>query len=432
MNETKKRYVGAKPDWQARVCFIVPSSGLGGTETLVIRQSRWMRRHQIRTAIIARSGDMDAEYRAAFDDVLVLDEGEVDPGSLLMDEWYRMLDRLAADLRPAGGWHFMAFGKDGIFVSSELSARIQGCSTSVYLIDDLQYGPVRHDYIEEMSRQGLFIAMNEECLASHRQKFGYELTNARVVPLPMIDVADPRTEGGEPRLRILTVARLVPQKGYVEGLIRAVGSFVRQEGIDLELCIVGQGPRMTRLRWVAWRSGIAGRVRFVGPVAYADLPAYYRAADVYVGMGTTVLEAAVHGVPCLVAEAYTDELRSPGLFSGLPTLELGEPRPDGPNKDAIGILRGLLQSRAARIAESAAGRRKVQERFAEDIVMQMLLTQIREYGRQIGNIPSPGHDLRCGETKRYVKRLFRGSSKVAMFRRWVRGLWEATSAFFSR
>lgn len=329
MTANKKEFVGAKLDWQARVCFIVPSSGLGGTETLVIRQSRWMRRHQIRTAIITRSGDMDGEYRAAFDEVFVLNDEEVDPGSLLMDEWHRMVDRLAAGLRRFGGWHFMAFGKDGIFLSSELSARIPGCSTSVYLVDDLQYGPSRLDYIEEMSRHGLFIAMNEECLSAHRLKFGYELASAQTIPLPMNISADATASGGGPRLRVLTVARLVRQKGYVEGLIRAVARLVRKAGLDVELCVVGEGPLMTRLRWVAWRLGVADRVRFVGSIAYADLPAFYDSADVYVGMGTTVLEAASRGVPCLIAEAYTHELRSPACSRRLRPTNSGSLGPAG-------------------------------------------------------------------------------------------------------
>jgi len=89
-----KEYIGPKPAWSNRICFIVLSSGLGGTETLAIRQSRWLRRNNIRTAIITRAGVMEAEYQDAFDQVLHLDDDEVDPGSLLMDECYRLLDRL--------------------------------------------------------------------------------------------------------------------------------------------------------------------------------------------------------------------------------------------------------------------------------------------------------------------------------------------------
>ena len=73
---TSKHYLGQKHDWPGKICFIVLSSGLGGTEALAIRQSRWLRRHDIRTAIITRVGVMEAEYQRSFDQVIHLDDDE--------------------------------------------------------------------------------------------------------------------------------------------------------------------------------------------------------------------------------------------------------------------------------------------------------------------------------------------------------------------
>lgn len=431
-NISHKEYVGPKPAWPGRICFIALSSGLGGTETLVIRQSRWLRRNGLRTAIITRAGVMEAEYRDAFDQVLHLDGDEVDPGSLLMDEWYRLLDRLADELRPLGGWHFMVYGQDGVFISCELSARLAGSSTSIYLVDDIRYGPVRLDYIEAMSKHGLFFSMNEACLDAHRHHFGYKLDNAVVIPLPMTITAGGRDFRTDSRVKVLTVARLVPMKGYVEGLILAIARAVREEGLDIELQVVGAGPLMVRLKWIALREGIAGRVSFVGSVAYADLPAYYKAADIFVGMGTTVLEAAAHGIPALIAEAYTAEFRSPGLFSEQAGFELGEPNRTAPSPAGDDLLRRMLKDGELRAAEGGAGRTKVLNQFSEDIVMTRLLLELRANARQVINIPSPGQDRLCGETKRYIKRLLRSSGKAASLRRRIRSIWNATKSLMAR
>ncbi len=427
-----KEYLGHKHVWPDRVCFIVLSSGLGGTETLAIRQSRWLRRNHVSTAIITREGVMDAAYRDAFDHVLRLDDDEVDPGSLLMDEWYRLLDRLADGLRPAGGWHFMTFGQDGVFMSCELSSRLAGSTTSVYLVDDVRYGPARLEYIEEMSRLGLFFAMNEACISAHRRNFGYRLENAVVIPLPMKVASEPRPSRSFNRVRVLTVARLVPMKGYVEGLIRAVALAVREDGLDVELQIVGDGALMARLRWVALQTGIAGRVNFVGSVPYDELSAYYRDADVFVGMGTTALEAASHAVPVIIVEAYTNEFRSPGVFSEQLGFDLGEPQAGGPCAAGERLLRRFLKDAELRAAEGEAGRRKMQACFSEDMVMSKMLFELRANARQVINIPSPGQDSLCGETKRYLKRLFRGSGKVASLRRHLRHLREACRGIFRR
>lgn len=427
-----KEYIGDKPVWPGRICFIVLSSGLGGTETLAIRQSRWLRRNNVHTAIITRFGVMDGEYQESFDQVLHLDDDEVDPGSLLMDEWYRLLDRLADGLRPEGGWHFMVFGQDGVFISSELSARIAGSSCSIYLVDDLRYGPTRLEYIEAMSRHGLFFSMNEACLEAHRRNYGYRLENATVIPLPMSVTSEQKPLKTGSRLRVVTVARLVPMKGYVEGLILAVSQAVREDGSDVELVIVGAGSLLSRLKLTALRAGIARRVIFTGSVAYADLPRYYREADIFVGMGTTVLEAASHGVPVLIAEAYTAEFRTPGLFSALPGFELGEPIAGETKPSGAGMLRRMLKDKDLRSAEGEAGRSKMRSQFSEDVVMAKLLEQLRTYARQVINIPSPGQDRLCGETKRYIKRLFRGSRKIASMRRRLRAFWDATRAMIAR
>ena len=427
-----KEYLGHKHEWPGKVCFIVLSSGLGGTETLAIRQSRWFRRNHVRTAIITREGVMDEAYRDAFDYVLRLDDNEIDPGSLLMDEWYRLLDRLADGLRPAGGWHFITFGQDGIFMSCELSSRLAGSTTSIYLVDDVRYGPVRLEYIEAMSRHGLFLAMNEACVSAHRRNFGYSLENAIVIPLPMKVVSEPRPSRPLNRVRVLTVARLVPMKGYVEGLIRAVALAVREDGLDVELQVVGDGALMTRLRWVAFQTGVSGRVNFVGSVSYDKLPAYYRDADIFVGMGTTALEAASYAVPVVIAEAYTHEFRSPGVFSEQNGFDLGEPQADGPCAAGEPLLRRFLKDAELRAVEGEAGRRKIQAGFSEDMVMSKMFFHLRANARQVINIPSPGQDSLCGETKRYLKRFFRGSGKFAFFRRHLRHLREACRGIFQR
>lgn len=430
--EFNKEYVGPKSNWSGRICFIVLSSGLGGTETLVIRQSRWLRRNNIRTAIITRLGVMEATYRDAFDQVLHLNDDEVDPGSLLMDEWYRLLDRLADRLRPLGGWHFIVFGQDGIFLSSELSARLPTSSTSIYLVDDLRYGPDRLEYVEAMSRYGLFISMNEVCLEAHRRKYGYKLECAVVIPLPVVVVEEPKLVWKGSSVRVVTVARLVSTKGYVEGLILAVAKAVHEDGLEVDLVVVGDGPLLPRLKWVAIRAGVAGRIEFIGSVAYAELSHYYREADLFVGMGTTVLEAASYGIPALIAEAYTSEFRSPGAFSEQSGDTLGEPNLIGPSQEGEQILRKFLKDSVLRITEGEAGRQRIKNQYSEDIVMSRLLKQLSNNARQVINIPSPDQDRLCGETKRYLKRLSRGSEKSAILRKSFRAGWDRFLALLKR
>ena len=61
----------------------------------------------------------------------------------------------------------------------------------------------------------------------------------------------------------------------------------------------------------------------------------------------------------------------------------------------------------------------------------MFLDELRAKARQVINIPSPGQDQLCGETKRYAKRLFRGTGQVASLRRTLRAVWDTARALIS-
>ncbi|MBC7896661.1 MAG: glycosyltransferase family 4 protein [Cytophagaceae bacterium] len=75
------------------------------------------------------------------------------------------------------------------------------------------------------------------------------------------------------------VSRLVARKGQ-DMLIRAWPA-VRRAIPGAKLLIVGQGPDDATLRALARAEGVAADVVFTGAVPYAELPAYFRAGDVF-------------------------------------------------------------------------------------------------------------------------------------------------------
>jgi len=103
---------------------------------------------------------------------------------------------------------------------------------------------------------------------------------------------------GHPGPRVLFVGRFVYYKG-LEVLIDAVAS------CRGELWLVGEGPLEPELRRRAAARGLADRVRWFGRVADAELPAYYRAADLFVlpsvatteTFGVVQIEAMASGLP---------------------------------------------------------------------------------------------------------------------------------------
>lgn len=111
---------------------------------------------------------------------------------------------------------------------------------------------------------------------------------------------------------VLTVARLVWEKG-VQDLIRAVRVLHDRGERRVRLDIVGEGPERTRLEAYVTELGLAAHVRFLGSIAYDELPATYARASAFAlaslpvarwdeQFGMVLAEAMAAGLP-IVATA---------------------------------------------------------------------------------------------------------------------------------
>lgn len=178
---------------------------------------------------------------------------------------------------------------------------------------------------------------------------------------------------------IVGVSRLVPRKGF-DVLIDAVAALGRP---DVQVAIGGTGRDRRRLELRARYRGIASRVRFLGRIDAADLPALYGAADVFTmlcrerwrgleaeGFGIVFLEAAACGVPSIAG-------RSGGAAEAVADGETGyvvDPHDVGAVVDR---LRALLDDGALRLRFGVRARRRAVEDFAYDRLALRLLPVVQ-------------------------------------------------------
>lgn len=108
---------------------------------------------------------------------------------------------------------------------------------------------------------------------------------------------------------LLTVGRLSAAehgKGH-DRVIAALPSLAESRP-DITYLIVGEGDDRRRLEALARATGVADCVLFAGTVTDAELPDYYRVADVFVmpsvqeGFGIVLLEAAASGLPTVAGD----------------------------------------------------------------------------------------------------------------------------------
>jgi hypothetical protein len=113
---------------------------------------------------------------------------------------------------------------------------------------------------------------------------------------------------------ILAIARAeFPFKGYLLGLVR---DFPKYADYQTYLDIVSYGPDIKKLKdeLLILNESYKGRVKIHGKKTHKELFPYFDSSNVYVGMGTTILDAAVRKVISIPIQSYTDKVFASNYF----------------------------------------------------------------------------------------------------------------------
>lgn len=172
---------------------------------------------------------------------------------------------------------------------------------------------------------------------------------------------------------VLGLSRLVPRKGF-DVLLDAVAEL----DDPVTVAIAGHGRDRRRLEARADRIDLGSRVRFLGRVPGADLPALYGCADVFAmlcrdrwggleaeGFGIVFLEAAACGVPAVAG-------RSGGSHEAVAHDSTGyvvDPREVDDVRDA---LQRLLSDDELRARMGEAARRRAEDDYSYDHLVERL------------------------------------------------------------
>lgn len=182
-------------------------------------------------------------------------------------------------------------------------------------------------------------------------------------------------------LRILTVGRLEPIKGYP--LLLDACADLSRRGVAWRLEMVGSGPMEKTLRERATTLGIADRVAFPGPISQEDMPAAYERSDVL------VVSSFMEGVPVVLMEAMAKELFVVSTaVGGVP--ELIEPGVNGlvvPPANATAMsdaLETLARGRVTLSPLRKAAREKILREFSTEQNGREMAELFRSY---LGAVP---------------------------------------------
>lgn len=173
------------------------------------------------------------------------------------------------------------------------------------------------------------VCMDEHTIHNTYEYYGNNLkikqNDIRIVRIP-VDIVDFNCEilneraRRKDKIKILTIARAdFPWKGYMFGLI----NYVRKYGVEknLYLHIVTYGPGESEIVnfYNGLEENIKARITIQGKTEYEALELLYCDSVVYVGQGTTVLDAAQRGLLTVPVVPDTYEVISDDFFHDDPT-----------------------------------------------------------------------------------------------------------------
>ncbi len=162
-------------------------------------------------------------------------------------------------------------------------------------------------------------------------------------------------------INILAAGHITAQKG-LKTLLKACQK-LKKAGIPFELSIVGNGPSITMLRWLAMRLGLRKQLKFLGHIPHEHMPELLRKMHVYVdssqqnNIAAGLMEAMVFGVPIIASNTITH----------MEVLEHEKNALLFPERDVEGLSHAL--ERLARFPEEAhtlsqSARKDALERFS--------------------------------------------------------------------
>lgn len=324
---------------------------LGGTNTLMVRMGEWCVKNNIKFSIFCtKKGNEETERKLNSLGIEIFETGSFNVGLLKekMNEvitqyddvrvinfnWNHYLDMEIVKSRTCKAFSNIMYVvhpdcmKKGVNISNKTFAKM--------------YKKTHLKILNAMNADNAIVFMDEENLNVTENFYNTKINlNTEIIRLPIevpeiSSFEDIIKRGFEGNI-IMTASRAeFPYKGYIIGLIH---SFIKLKDVHkkTKLFIISDGEDIRRLKAEIENVSEPYRkdILLIGWVEYEKMLELMRDCKVYVGMGTTVMEAAKNYKLVIAAQHDTESLKTKGYFYQYPHILLA---PEGSEVEGIKIL----------------------------------------------------------------------------------------------
>lgn len=165
------------------------------------------------------------------------------------------------------------------------------------------------------------IFFNEKVLELYRDTTKKKLADVNLFPIGVVESRDvdtqPLTLKENPNLCIGSIGRLVSFKSYNLWMLDLVKELI-DKGYKVTYIIYGSGPLEQEMRQKIEHLRIADHVEMRGVIGHQDIDGALEEFDLFVGSGTSIVEASAKGIPSIVGIESVNTPLTYGFLSDIP------------------------------------------------------------------------------------------------------------------
>lgn len=357
----------------------------GGSHTLMLRMCEWLRNQSIDTAIICTSAEnieiveslkaigvkiINAELKDIRQGKDIFSKLLEDDLKVICFSWHKYLD--VERLKKKYQYKF-----DNILYCIHPQTFKKGIGFRNRFLREYS----RKNYLkifEKMNQNDAIISLDEVNISESEAYLQCDLKNKpKIVRLPMhcieLDNKEAIIERGFYSETILTAARAeFPYKGYLIGLVDDFVELKRNyPSVKLEIVAAGDDIHQLKEKIENVPEELRKDIVLHGWMAYGELKTLMQTCKLFVGMGTSVFDAALQYKPAIVVSFNTYENNSDHFVAEMPTHMDSEPKC---SEKAIGRIRRVMEwSLAEYRTQAIESFDKVKQLYDIDVCMGDLL-----------------------------------------------------------
>lgn len=349
----------------------------GGFEIQIARMSRWLISKGHKVTLLANT---------------VRESRELFPEKLEIVECDDQLDELCFFIKAQKKWTDMHMERPDIIKSFDLTASWIAAiiSSGIKPAPKVLFGNY-FPYIVPRSRNPFrnltfrlfllnlrksyadssILCMSEEHISEFRKHYGSN-RYPRFWPIPIEDLSKNGPVRKPTWGHIVSVSRLEPMKEYNIYMIDVVAR-LRKKGYAVTWTVYGEGALAAAMKARIEALGLSDIIEMKGRLAISQFAAAMQDAYAYVGMGASIVEAAMCGVPGIVALAHDTSGVTYGPLYRLRFGNVGELMDEAPKLKVEDEIERVLTLRAHEYEEEIEKTREYAKAYEIDSSMNRFL-----------------------------------------------------------